>query len=842
MIPTRAGRAGAVVAVVTEAVRLGIGAGADGVMVAARLGAAMGVGYWAGHRLARAASRLAETARGPSWWATLATAVALGLAGVVRSSIWPQLPVAAVVAGALVLLCVALAVPSWRRGEPVSRLSTLFLASGFSALVYQITWQRALLTSFGVNIESVTVVVSLFMVGLGVGAALGGWLSRSRLERLPWIFMGAELGIGLFGVISIPVIEAAGEQFIHLRVAGLSGVAYLLLGFPTLLMGATLPVLVAYVLREHANAGVSVSVLYALNAAGAALACLVTTDLLLGAVGLRATTWIAAGVNGLVAWLAWIVARDGRGLAARSAWLRPSKTGEGTLSQGARLAGIALAMVVAWISLSQEILWVRAVGYATGSDPRSFGHVLGAFLVGLAMASTVAVRISRRTRRDALFAVGVMLLLSGPIYAGSIPVVSWLGVWDPGVGHLAMLLAIGLVAFLLGGAFPLLCRYVVTDEARAGSQVAAVYVANIVGATCGPLVTGFVLLDLAPLRHNVLGLAVVTTAVGLVVTLGTAARRALTGLGGAVAAGAIAVFASTWDGVLERLHFGQRYGPEAGYSRVVENRSGIIALHAGRTDPEHPGDSTVIYGGGAYDGRLAVDPVANENRITRAYMASVLHPRPKRVAFIGLGGGAWARAILANPAVQEAVIVEINPGYEVLLAEDPLMAPLLDDPRVTLLADDGRRWLRRNEGEMFDMVVTNTTFHRRSFAANLLSREFFAEVRGHLNPGGLLVVNPTGARSVARTAAQVFEFVAWVEVALVMGPGPPGEQTSRSRMDALRTYEIEGEPVFVPGEPSEAVAAHLASRTITNVAAQVRNDPSLRVFTDDNLGAEYDRF
>src|SRR3977135_2333362 len=62
----------------------------------------------------------------------------------------------------------------------------LFFISGFPALIYQIVWQRALFTIYGVNIESVTLVVSAFMLGLGLGSLLGGvW---SRTPRLPAVW------------------------------------------------------------------------------------------------------------------------------------------------------------------------------------------------------------------------------------------------------------------------------------------------------------------------------------------------------------------------------------------------------------------------------------------------------------------------------------------------------------------------------------------------------------------------------------------------------------------------------------------------------------------------------
>ena len=85
-------------------------------------------------------------------------------------------------------------------------LAILFLISGFAALIYQIVWQRALFTAYGVNIESITVIVSLFMFGLGLGALAGGILVKKFPERAAQFFLACEIGIGLFGVFSLPLI------------------------------------------------------------------------------------------------------------------------------------------------------------------------------------------------------------------------------------------------------------------------------------------------------------------------------------------------------------------------------------------------------------------------------------------------------------------------------------------------------------------------------------------------------------------------------------------------------------------------------------------------------------
>src|SRR5690348_11634780 len=115
----------------------------------------------------------------------------------------------------------------------------LFFLSGFPALIYQIVWQRSLFTIYGVNIESVTIVVSAFMLGLGIGSLAGG--AVSRLPRLPTlaVFGAVELSIGAFGLASLHIFHLAGTATARssLFVTGL--VTFMLVLLPTTLMGGT---------------------------------------------------------------------------------------------------------------------------------------------------------------------------------------------------------------------------------------------------------------------------------------------------------------------------------------------------------------------------------------------------------------------------------------------------------------------------------------------------------------------------------------------------------------------------------------------------------------------------
>jgi predicted membrane-bound spermidine synthase len=180
-------------------------------------------------------------------------------------------------------------------------LPLVFLLSGFAALVYQVVWQRALFAIFGLNIESVTVVVTAFMLGLGLGSLAGGALSVKPERSLLLWFAAAEAGIAAFGAMSLHVFELVGSA--TLRASNLiTGVTtFLLLLLPTLLMGATVPLLVAHAVRISGNVGRSVSTLYFVNTLGSAVAAVLAVVLLLRFLGQQRSILVASALNATVA-------------------------------------------------------------------------------------------------------------------------------------------------------------------------------------------------------------------------------------------------------------------------------------------------------------------------------------------------------------------------------------------------------------------------------------------------------------------------------------------------------------------------------------------------------------
>ena len=180
----------------------------------------------------------------------------------------------------------------------------LFFLSGFAALVYQVAWQRSLFAIFGVNIESVTLVVTVFMLGLGLGSLAGGALSRHPGRRLLLWFASIELSIGLYGAISLALFAWIGEATLAATPLITGFGTFLLLLPPTLMMGSTLPLLVTFAVRRSGQVGPSVGLLYFVNTLGSAVAAFATVLVLMRMLGLQRSVLTAAAINGTVAAIA----------------------------------------------------------------------------------------------------------------------------------------------------------------------------------------------------------------------------------------------------------------------------------------------------------------------------------------------------------------------------------------------------------------------------------------------------------------------------------------------------------------------------------------------------------
>jgi len=176
-------------------------------------------------------------------------------------------------------------------------VGSLFFLSGFAALLYQIAWQRELFGWYGVDLDSVSAIVSVFMLGLGVGAMAGGWLADRFAQRRILIFSLIELTMGVFGFFSLDIVDGVGALLGADSLPRLVVLTFLVFVVPTCAMGATLPVLVTELVDITDNVGFSTGTLYFINTLGAAAGALAGGLVLLSLYGLDGVVAIAAVLN-----------------------------------------------------------------------------------------------------------------------------------------------------------------------------------------------------------------------------------------------------------------------------------------------------------------------------------------------------------------------------------------------------------------------------------------------------------------------------------------------------------------------------------------------------------------
>jgi spermidine synthase len=498
-----------------------------------------------------------------------------------------------------------------------------------------------------------------------------------------------------------------------------------------------------------------------------------------------------------------------------------------------------LSFGVGFLSLSQEILWVRLVSFSQQGRPQAFSLVLVVFLVGIAAGSMLG-RWACERSTHLLRQAGGALLVAAAFDLAALAVCGYtdLALTLEAPGRLArLLLLVALGAAFKGVLFPIV-HHLGSDATagRVGRSVSQVYLGNVMGATLGPIVTGFWLLDVLPLER-----------VWALVALGTA----LLGLGawlwdrrpGPVhhwAAPAVVLAGACWawaqpPQVVARIAADDR--PDVRLQHLVQNKHGVIHVEA----EDSPGSGDITRGGNVYDGRISVDMAINANGLDRAYLMAALHPQPRRVLVVGLSTGAWAAAILGMPGIAHMDIVEINPGYQQLIAQYPQVAPVLSDPRVHLHIDDGRRWLRAHPQAQYDLIFQNTSYHWRAYMTLLLSREYLGELQSHLHTGGIVAANTTGSLDAYLTAASVFKHSVRYRNFVYMSQSPLHKRSDAQAV--LQACTLWAQPAFVPALlAAGGLGHHLATDALEPVDDYLRRTLKGRqagVISDLNLTPEF---
>lgn len=661
---------------------------------------------------------------------------------------------------------------------PRTTVAACLVFSGLAALVYQILWTRLLGLAFGTTTESIATVLAIFFGGMALGNLLAArWLVH--VERPLRVYAWLELGIGAFALASLPLL--LGLDDLYAAVAAAHGplatsairalAAALVLGPPTVAMGATLPVVARGLVAEDGTLGRWSALLYAANTFGAVLGAYLCGFWLLPELGLARSVWIAAGLNGLVALVVLAVAGRHRAPAQPDA---PAALSESASARSQRAAFLLFFGISGFVAIGYEIVWSKVFGIVMEGTLYGFAAVLSAYLLGIALGSLAMAPLVDRIR-NLPRAFGLLhLAIAAAVAAGmaAIPYLPFalrrLAAWSGGgdAVHLLFALVAPIVLLptaLFGAAFPVLIRLYTTRAQGVGEGMGVATAVNTAGSIAASLAVGFFAIPALGMDATLYALLLLDLGVAVLVLLrfesgGIRQRLASTGL----AATALLGIALFFGGVgAEKAIAGRALGDlslgdytsslrdiDASRAFLSEGKSSIVTVHEGPI-------SRTLQNNGMPEAGLGFGPpyLARET-VLLGVLPYLLAERPRNALVIGLGGANTVDA-LTRTSLDRIDVVELEPGVidAVRVLYDGRRSPL-DDPRVAVTIGDGRHELllgRHGARPRYDLIASQPSHPWLAGAANLFTEEFFRLARENLTEHGFFALWVNGFRTDAES-------------------------------------------------------------------------------------------
>jgi len=648
-----------------------------------------------------------------------------------------------------------------------------------------VVWQRLLTLYYGVGILSITLIVSVFMLGLSFGALAGGVLAE-RIKNKTAFYMALELALGLFGMASPSYLDFLGRHTAG-SPYGVSFVCmFLFLSLPTFFMGMTFPVMVKIFNRAADNFGESVSFLYFINTLGAAFGALLASYGIISFFSLDSAVNSAAFINFALAGLIFYASRH----CPHPEETQPLSVPQAIESQGktGRDAYLWL-LVTGFLGIGYEIIWCRIVEVLVKASPYAFSSVLFVYLCGIAFGSLGMNRHMKRRRlpdpQKIFFClqglIGTYVLLSMAIYYQltchtHLKVFTENSFWQVlhppdrllSTGSWRSDLFVTLDIFLwpifffsipamaMGASFPLIAKLALVPK-QEGRTAGTAYFFLSVGNVLGGLITGLLILPF----------------------LGT--ERALLAFGTAgVIMGTIPFsrqffFALAFVGLLfpffprrGELYRAMHVPPSGNFTyRFEEGREGVVMTYEN-------GDHVINYINGlGHGGRPGYEFYKEAVETVR------FAPNTENVLVLGFGTGALVEAITKLEEAKSITVVELNTTLMKNLRKMEVFREILSDPRIHIVMDDARRFLARTK-KRFDLILMDPLRTTTAYSNNLYSRQFFEQGKQALENGGVLMVWTDEYRVMPRTIASVFPYLRVYDYFVLASNRPLTENQERA--------------------------------------------------------------
>lgn len=652
-----------------------------------------------------------------------------------------------------------------------------FLLSGLAALIYETAWTREFAFVFGTSELAVGTVLAAYMGGLAAGAAVAGrWAHRIRRPLLAYGLL--EIGIAVCALL-VPVGIRASSAFSVVLFGGQAAPpdaedaplalyhllsSFLILGIPTAMMGATLPLLARYAVRQSEQLGSRVGALYATNTAGAVLGTLAAAFFLLPTIGLRNTVWVGIGVNAMVFAIAVLLARTSDPLVVEAAAV-PHRTPE---RQERRNWILILIMLSGICSFSYEILWTRLLTQILGASVYAFATMLASFLAGIALGSAVAARLATTIRRGiigfSLAQLGIAALsVTAFLVINAFPEALFPGGSSSRLELLKNAALAGAVllppAMFIGATFPLAVRVFGGDGTDAGRSSGFVLAWNTVGAIIGSIGASFVLIPALGFADALRAILLLNLLVGTVAAaMVPSARRWLATASAGFFVAALLITVPEPENVLRFGPLGVHQPGEIRYLGIGRSANVLTVANQERFRIFTNGLPEAVV-------RRIHQPTVDRPSKWLGALPVLVRPEARTMLVIGFGGG---RALERVPGTIERIdVVELE--EKVLEANRSISNEREIDPfsdrRIRVFVNDARGALLLTE-QRYDIIVSQPSHPWTSGASHLYTRDFFELVDARLNDDGVFVqwiilnlLDESLLRSLLATMRSVFPHV-----------------------------------------------------------------------------------
>lgn len=632
-------------------------------------------------------------------------------------------------------------------------------------MIDEVVWARLLKLKMGNTIYASSIVVSVFMGGLALGALIMGRYA-DRVKNPLRVYAFLEI-CATISALSFPLLLRIADKFygwIFLSIDPSPAIQCLfqtlistvILTIPAVMMGSTLPLLGRYITDMRSQVGWLVGGLYSLNMLGATLGCFLAGFVLIQMVGVMGTLYIAAAVNLIVAYGGWKLSRyHNIGDIPEDKVVIPKQqnVAEEALGMKGKYILFSAFFASGLISIGYELIWMRSIVYLLGGYTYVFSAVLSIYLVGNVVGTGIGSYLSKRLKNPAIgFGVSLICLgVSGILY------LPWMVMWlsspmsqfiqlmikffeDMGfqnsIANLSLchsFLFFLLPSLLMGIGFPLAIQSFSKYRLGVGKTTGTVYGINTIGAVLGGLVTGFFLIPWIGVQVSITLLGFAGIMLGALMVLifshkATFTRRL-------VVLGLSLTFAFTiMMSIIPMNLFEKKVVPipvPAGkILEVKEGVNGTFSVHRDtKGDLELRSENVGIAGDG--DFRIAQKMLG--------HMGALLNKNTRDVLSIGFGVGETT-ACLANNNLNRLDCVEIAPEVVELALKFFKHINLGNelDRKVKMIYMDGKNYLYLTE-KKYDIIINGANIPTHSGSAPLFTKEHFQNALEHLNPGGLFI-------------------------------------------------------------------------------------------------------